>query len=143
MIRVVAGVLVQDGSVLACRRPPGGTHAGKWEFPGGKVEHGESLEEALVREIREELGVTAVVGAEIRQVTHHYTGRPPVELHFFAIEGIDGTLRNEHFAELCWQPLGRLGELDFLEADRDLVRELDQRPSGSRRRNASSETAGK
>ena len=144
MIRVVAGVLVQGGSVLVCRRPPGGAHPGKWEFPGGKVEPGETLEQALSREIREELGVAATVGAEIRRITHRYAARSPVEIHFFTIERIEGDLVNQHFAEVRWQPLGRLGELDFLEADRDLVRELDQRSSSaSRPRNDSSETAGR
>ena len=143
MIRVVAGVCVQGESVLVCRRPPGRAHAGKWEFPGGKVETGESLQDALVREIREELGVAAAVGAEIRRVTHRYAGRSAVELHFFAIERIDGEVRDDHFAEVRWQPLGRLGELDFLEADRDLVRELDQRSPASPRRNDSSDTAGR
>jgi len=140
VIRVVAGVLVRDGNVLVCRRPPGGAHPGKWEFPGGKVEAGETLEQALARELREELGVAATLGPELRRIAHAYPGGVAVELHFFTIERIDGALSSAHFAEVRWQPLGRLGELDFLEADRDLVTELDQRSS---LRNESSETAGR
>jgi len=140
VIRVVAGVLVDRAGVLVCRRPPGGAHPGKWEFPGGKVESGETLEQALVREIREELGVEATIGARMRSIVHEYAGRPPVEIHFFAIERVDRPIENRHFAEVRVQPLGRLGELDFLEADRDLVRELDQRAAA---RNSSSETAGR
>lgn len=142
MIRVAAGIYVRDGDVLVCRRPPGGEHAGKWEFPGGKLEAGESFEQALARELREELGVEASVGSEIRRVTHRY-GSEAVEIGFFAVGKLEGTIRLSHFDEVRWQPLGRLGELDFLEADRDLVRELDQRSSAPPRRNDSSDTVGR
>ena len=140
MILVAGGVFVRDGQVLVCRRAFDRAHPGKCEFPGGKVERDETLEQALARELREELGVEAIVGAEIHRVTHRYAGSVPVELHFFAIESVAGEIRGGHFAEVRWQPLGRLHELDFLEADRDLVRELDQRPS---RRNESSDTTGR
>jgi 8-oxo-dGTP diphosphatase len=142
VIRVAAGIYVQSGDVLVCRRPPGAAHAGKWEFPGGKLEGGESFERALVRELHEELGVDASVGAEIRRVRHRY-GTETVEIVFFAVEKLEGTIRLSHFEEIRWQPLGRLGELDFLEADRELVRELDQRSSAPPRRNDSIDTAGR
>jgi 8-oxo-dGTP diphosphatase len=66
-IRVVAAVIVRDGKVLACRRAPHKSLAGLWEFPGGKVEPGETDETALAREIREELGIDIVVGGHIAQ----------------------------------------------------------------------------
>lgn len=62
---VVAAVIERDGLVLAARRPDKGHLAGLWEFPGGKVETGETPEQALAREIREELGCTVSVGAAI------------------------------------------------------------------------------
>ncbi len=62
MIDVVCGVFVRAGRVLIVQRKPGGRHGGYWEFPGGKVEVGESAEQALVRELAEELGVTVRVG---------------------------------------------------------------------------------
>ena len=61
-VRVVAAVLTHDGRILACRRAPGRTAAGKWEFPGGKVDDGETPEAALAREIGEELGVVVEIG---------------------------------------------------------------------------------
>jgi mutator protein MutT len=143
VIRVAAGVFERSGRVLVCRRPLSGPHPGKWEFPGGKVESGETIEEALRREIREELDVAAVVGREIHRVTHRYPGREPVEIYFLAIESVEGEIRGDRVtevAEIRWQPLGRLHELDFLEADRELVARLDQR---STPRNDSSETAGR
>ncbi len=141
MIRVSAGVLVRGDDVLVCRRPAHAEHAGKWEFPGGKVEPGETLAEALRRELAEELGVEAAVGEDLWTTTHHYPGREPVELHFFAVAVLAGRIDGAHFAEVRWQPRGRLAELDFLEADRDLVRRLVDQSAG--RRNDSSDTAGR
>jgi 8-oxo-dGTP diphosphatase len=67
-VRVVGAALVRDGRVLAARRSQPARHAGGWEFPGGKVEPGESDEQALARELREELGVEVVVGARLGEV---------------------------------------------------------------------------
>jgi 8-oxo-dGTP diphosphatase len=119
--RVAAGVAVRAGRALVCRRPPGRAHAGKWEFPGGKLEPEESWEQALERELREELGIRAVVGAELWRVEHHTPAPEPLEIRFFAIAEMRGALCGGHFAEVRWHPLERLCELDFLEADRDLV----------------------
>lgn len=68
-LRVVAAVIVRDGCVLACRRNPDRSAGGLWEFPGGKIEPGELPEEALAREIREELGVPIDVGALLHRAT--------------------------------------------------------------------------
>lgn len=81
-VQVVAAV-VQDGDrVLLAQRPPGGPHGLLWEFPGGKVEAGESAEHALVREIHEELGVTVVTHEMMAVETHDYPHGPEVEIHF-------------------------------------------------------------
>ncbi len=127
-IRVVAGVLVRDGKALVCKRSPARPHAGKWEFPGGKAEPGETLAETLRRELREELGIVAEVGEELWRTRHGYPGCAPVELHFLAIVTFDGDLRgDDHFAEVRWQTLDRLADLDFLEADHELVAHLTKR----------------
>jgi mutator protein MutT len=69
MIEVVCGVFVRDGRLLIVQRKPGGRHGGYWEFPGGKIEAGESAEESLVRELAEELGVTVRVGRLVGEST--------------------------------------------------------------------------
>jgi 8-oxo-dGTP diphosphatase len=127
-IRVVAGVLVRDGKALVCKRSAAGAHAGKWEFPGGKAEPGETLAETLRRELREELGIVAEVGEELWRTRHRYPGREPVDLHFLAVVAFDGEVGgDDQFAEVRWQALDRLADLDFLEADHELVAELTKR----------------
>jgi 8-oxo-dGTP diphosphatase len=97
------------------------------------VEPGETLAEALRRELREELGIVAEVGEELWRMRHRYAGHEPVELHFLAVATFEGELAGgDHFAEVRWQALDRLGELDFLEADRELVLELTKRAAAPR-----------
>ena len=126
MVQVAAGVISQGQTVLACQRTNHNDHPGKWEFPGGKREHGEELSDCLQRELREELGIDADVGSELWRTRHTYPGREPVELFFFSITTFHGCLVNHSFANIRWVPVGTLSNLDFLEADRDLVGRLDR-----------------
>ncbi len=123
-VQVAAGVLVRDGRVLACQRRPNDAHPGKWEFPGGKRIPGESLERCLHRELAEELGIDATVGAEIWHNRHTYPNRT-VELFFYVVTSFTGAIRNQNFADLRWVHVGDLSQLDFLEADRPLVERID------------------
>jgi mutator protein MutT len=123
-IEVTAGVIRRGGSVLVCRRAEGSLHASKWEFPGGKREPGESLEQCLRRELREELGIAATIGPILAATRHHYAGRGPVELTFFDVPRFEGAPMNIVFAEIRWVPIPNLEDLDFLEADREFVRRL-------------------
>ncbi len=79
MVEVVAALIRQNGRFLICQRPISKTRALEWEFVGGKVEPHETKEQALVRECREELGVTVTVGAPYMAVTHVY---PDITVHF-------------------------------------------------------------
>jgi 8-oxo-dGTP diphosphatase len=155
VIRVVAGVAVRRGRVLVCRRSAARRHAGKWEFPGGKLEPGETAAVALRRELREELGVEATVGEELWRTKHRYRSLEPIELRFLAVSAFDRTPRDDagHFAAVRWQPIGRLAELDFLEADRVFIAWLDElnesagrnraRLPGDRSRAARASTSGR
>lgn len=124
VVQVTAGVIARAATVLVCQRPAGGHHAGKWEFPGGKVEPGETLEECMQRELREELGIEAEVGPALWQTEHHYPGRSPFVLTFFGILSYRGTIANHCFAEMRWTPIADLGALDFLEGDREFIAQL-------------------
>ena len=96
----------------------------KWEFPGGKVEPGESPEQALARELDEELGISATVGREITAIRHNYRNGGAIHIQFFAIESFAGELRNVVFHDMQWSTFDRLPEYDFLDADLTLIREL-------------------
>jgi 8-oxo-dGTP diphosphatase len=118
-IVVVAAVIERDGKVLVGRRLKGTHLAGLWEFPGGKCDPGETHEACLVREIAEELGVAAHVGAEILSVEHAYPEKR-VRLHFRAC-AIDGEPRSMIGQEFQWIERTSLGSLEFPEADRKLI----------------------
>ena len=125
---VAAAVIRRDGRILVCRRRADQAHPRKWEFPGGKLESGESSAAALARELREELGIEARVGAELERYEYCYQGGRPLMLIFHAVDAFAGELQNRIFEELRWEEAGRLGELDFLEGDRRFLRKLSAKP---------------
>lgn len=125
---VVAGLILRGDSsqreVLICQRSPDKPMGMKWEFPGGKVEPGESPEEALARELDEELDIRAVIGREITAIRHNYRNGGSIHIQFFTVASFTGELRNVVFHDMQWSTLERLPEFDFLEADLTLIREL-------------------
>ena len=125
MIEVVAGVLTQpDGRVLACRRAPRRSAAGQWEFPGGKVEPGESAEQALRRELHEELGLDAVIGTPIdRSVTR--VGDVDIDLATYRVAWVaEGPTSSTDHDELRWVLPAELGSLGWAKPDLPTVRIL-------------------
>jgi 8-oxo-dGTP diphosphatase len=124
-LRYVAAALILRGDqVLICQRKAGSPMGLKWEFPGGKIEAGESAEEALRRELDEELGIAAQVGTRIAHLRHTYRTGGAVDLQFFAVHSFEGEITNHIFEDVRWVPIRTLPEYDFLAADRDLVRDL-------------------
>lgn len=121
---VAAGLILRGGEVLICQRKAGSAMGLKWEFPGGKIEPGESAEEALKRELDEELGIAAEVGERIAHVRHNYRNGGAVDLQFFVVNQFAGEMENRVFEDMRWAALKDLPGYDFLPADRDLVRDL-------------------
>ena len=117
MVQVVAAIIERDGRILVGQRTLEQSHPLKWEFPGGKVEPGETPAEALARELEEELAIRSAVGEEIRRYEYTYPGKKPVELIFFQVRQFEGEPRNLIFHEMRWQPASELEALDFLEGD--------------------------
>lgn len=120
-LHVVAAVIIHDGRVLACRRNPDRSAGGLWEFPGGKVERGESAEDALTREIREELGV----GIEIGKLLHRAT--TPTDTVFIDLSSYAARLTDaapisstDHDA-LRWVNPNQLEELTWAKPDLPVV----------------------
>jgi 8-oxo-dGTP diphosphatase len=122
--QVVAGVLVRGGRVLICQRTRRQALPLKWEFPGGKIEAGESAEAALKRELQEELGIDAEIGRKLASLCHRYHEDSEFELHFFLIEQYSGEITNMIFEDIRWEELAKLPQFDFLEADRRFVQDL-------------------
>lgn len=114
---VVAGIVEREGKILIGRRRADQPHPLKWEFPGGKVEAGESPHEAIVRELREELGIECGAAAELTRYEFAYPGRNAILLIFFRIAGWTGEIENRVFDSLAWEPFERLAAYDFLEGD--------------------------
>jgi 8-oxo-dGTP diphosphatase len=121
---VAAALIVRGGEVLICQRRPDQPMALQWEFPGGKIEAGESPEQALARELNEELGITARIGAHVTHIRHNYRHGGAVDLQFYAVNEFSGELENRIFHQLKWVKLEDLPAYDFLAADRDLIKDL-------------------
>lgn len=122
---VVAGIVWRDGEYLAVQRPEGARMAGWWEFPGGKIEPGETRDDALVREFREELGVTPTEFEYWRELVHEYE-EFVVCLHFFHIHSYSGKLQGLENQRMTWVDPTRPPTLDYLPADIVIVEALHQ-----------------
>jgi len=122
----VAAVIERQGRFLICRRKPEQSHPLQWEFPGGKVEPGESPEQALARELQEELGILGAAGQEITRYQHTYPGRDTILLIFFRVTQFGGEPRNLIFHEMRWEPVEMLGQFDFVEGDTQFIQDSSQ-----------------
>lgn len=124
-VRVAAAVVRRGEEILLTQRPPGGALGLQWEFPGGKIEPGESVEGALVREIEEELGVGARAGEVMLVHRHRYAHGLEVELTFVACM-LDSEAFTPSAAVHAWRWVrpADVALETLLEADRDFVRAL-------------------
>jgi 8-oxo-dGTP diphosphatase len=130
MMDVTAAILVAEGKVLIARRRPDASQPGLWEFPGGKLEAGESPEECLRRELREELAVEIGVDGPFAESIHPQGGRT-IRLLAYRVRLLGGTPRPLEHAEIAWVAPGELERYDFLPADRPLARRLARSAAGA------------
>lgn len=124
-LQVTAALVEEGGRYLITQR-----RSGRWEFPGGKQEPGESLAQALAREMVEELAVKVEVGPRLATIQHTYPDRL-VELHFFWCRIVEGRPRPVACRDLAWAGLGEMDDYDFLEADQRIIGRLrrEEEPS--------------
>ena len=122
--QVVAALIVRGDEILCCQRSEHQALPLKWEFPGGKIEAGETPEEALQRELEEELGIHAEIGRDVTRVVHTYANGNSVNLRFYAVEQYENELQNRIFRDVRWVKRTELPALDFLDADKELVSRL-------------------
>lgn len=124
---VTAAIVWRGDRVLLTRRGPGDRHAGKWEFPGGKVEPGESPGQCLARELREELGVGATVGGLVASSLFTYA-HGAIELLAFEVELAAGDFVLTVHDRAEWVPVAELTRYDLLPADIPIARRLATLP---------------
>ena len=123
LVMVVAAVIEKDGRVLIARRRKEERLGGKWEFPGGKVEPDEKPEQALKRELREELGIEAEIGEFFCSSRYDYP-HLPVELHAYRVMNFSGEIVAHVHDQVLWVLLQDLCRYDFPEANREITRRL-------------------
>ena len=124
MIEVTAAIICKDGKFFICQRPKGKNCELLWEFPGGKIEPGETGEQCIVREIQEELGVTLRILRKLTDVVYEYPDRT-VHLHFYVTEIESGELvRKEHNA-FAWITEADIPNYQFCPADAKMLSQTD------------------
>jgi mutator protein MutT len=128
-LHVVAGVIVKNRRILLARRLPGGAHGGLWELPGGKVEEGEKPEEALRRELREELGIAVRVHGPVLETLHAYPHRT-IRLAAYWCRIAAGEPRPLECAEIAWVFPAEMDPYPMPEADEPLRKLLKSMGEG-------------
>jgi len=123
VIQVTAAIFFQDGKYLICQRAYDDALPLLWEFPGGKAEDGETLEQCIIRECQEELGVDIKVCGEVGKTSYPHAGSD-LEFTFFSAEIIGGTLTTVVHEQINWVSPEQLKEYNFCPADVEIVEKL-------------------
>ena len=126
MTEVVAALIWDGERFLACQRPANKARALLWEFVGGKVEAGETKEEALIRECKEELDVTISVGDVFMEVTHEYPDLT-VHLTLFNAKIAEGVPKKLEHNDIQWLTVGEIDKFPFCPADEEILERLKQK----------------
>lgn len=120
MSRSIACIDYRDGKIFIAKRQMVGDMGGRWEFPGGKIEAGEDLPQAVIREMNEEFGVTVTVGKKITSGTFTHKGKPctldVLEVHF-PHDGLKTRFTLTEHTDYKWENIENIPELDFVDSD--------------------------
>jgi mutator protein MutT len=121
MTEVAVGVLRKNNQILICQRKQGGRYALKWEFPGGKLESGESVEQCLRREIQEELSIEIQSIEHIQTEATYYEDGGMFNIAYCFVSGFDGEPQNNVFEQIRWVTTIELKEMDLLDGNKHFV----------------------
>ena len=124
-IKVVAGLILKNNKLLICQRPNFKDHPLKWEFPGGKIKNDETNEEALIREINEELSIKIINYEELISYNFNYKNlNKKVFIYFYLVNNFSGKVLNNFHKELKWIEIKDIREYDFLEGDLKIIEHI-------------------
>jgi 8-oxo-dGTP diphosphatase len=122
--RVAVGILKRENNILLCQRKKGGRYELKWEFPGGKLEQGEGVEECLIRELREELSIESSDIHIIETQSAFYEDGGIFEVTYCEVGNVAGEMTNNVFEQFRWVPISELPQFDILEGNKPFVAKL-------------------
>jgi len=127
---VVGGLIYQNEKILICQRKEEGDHPLKWEFPGGKLKDNENNQEALKRELKEELSIEINEMIYFDEYLYEYKKLSKIlKLVFFQIFQFEGEIQNKVHQQLKWIDISKLGDYDFLEGDIKIINKLTNNDS--------------
>ena len=126
MTHAAVAILRENGRVLACQRKKNSRYELKWEFPGGKVESGESVQDCVKRELREELSIDVNTIGLMQSQVNHYDDDGAFEVTYCFVLRFTGTPVNNAFEEIRWVTLAELQSMDILEGNKSFVSKLDE-----------------
>ena len=124
MQKVAVGIVLNNGNILLCQRKRTATYPLKWEFPGGKIEDGESAEQCLCRELGEELGIQASIGLLYHQQQAVYSDGREYDVFYYVVPNYTGVMTNHVFEKYVWIPVRELPSYDILEGNKDIMNKL-------------------
>lgn len=120
MLEVTAAIIRQDGKILICQRPADKSCGLLWEFPGGKIENGETGEQCIVRECQEELGIIINVERNLTDITYEYSNCI-VHLHFYICKIAAGVPEKKEHNALAWVTTDEINRYEFCPADKEML----------------------
>jgi 8-oxo-dGTP diphosphatase len=121
MTKVAVGILRKNGKILICQRKKGGRYELKWEFPGGKLENGETIEQCLRRELREELALEIYSIERIQTQSAHYKDGGMFSVSYCFISGFEGEPQNNIFEKIRWVTVDELKHMDMLDGNKPFI----------------------
>ena len=123
-LEVTAAIIRNNGQILVCQRPAHKNCGLLWEFPGGKIEAGETGEQCIIRECQEELGITVSVAQKLTDITYEYPDRI-VHLHFFLCDILSGIAEKKEHNAFAWITPREIDQYDFCPADKKMLNNTD------------------
>ena len=120
IIPIVAGLIVKNGDILIGKRRKNDLGGGLWEFPGGKIEYGENRESALIRELKEELGINAVIDRKLMNYKHKHN-LSVYDLSFYLVKSYSGDLKTNAHDEIKWVKPKKILNYTFIGGDNNII----------------------